>query len=137
MKKKYLIIGVVLLLIIGIGITYAYFTGANLDTEEETTITVKGGSIKIVYASGSDILADNIIPGDNPIVTKVFTLTGTNTTTLDVDMGYEIVLIVNSNTFNDDSITYKMTSVNNDSNGEVAQSITESLPIETGAVFIL
>ncbi len=47
-------------------------------------------------------------------------------------MEYNILLIVEENTFTDDALKYKLASTNTDDNGEVAPSITELQGIPTG-----
>ncbi len=70
------------LLLITIGLSFAYFTANITGTENSTTINVTGGVMTIHYDStGQEIEAFNIRPDDNPFGTKTFTLTGTNTTT--------------------------------------------------------
>lgn len=121
---------VLTVLLISIGASFAYFT-ANLSGEESaTTITVTGGSMKITYSSGPNINIANIIPDDNAIDTKVFTVVGNNTTSL--PMGYKISLVVESNTFSNLALKYKLISKNTSSSGTPAPSRTNLTNIGTG-----
>ena len=120
-----------LILIITIGISFAYFTADIEGSENEETVTLTGGIMKIHYDSeGPNINLSNVFPKDEAIATKEFTLTGESTTNDDMD--YHIMLVVTNNTFTDNAIQYKLTSTNTDNNGEVAPSITELKGIPTG-----
>ncbi len=136
-NQRRILIGV-FIFIIGLmlvsGISYAYFT-ANLTGEEETTtINVTGGSMKIIYNGGVNIILNDIIPDNSPAAVKTFTVTGNNTT--GVLMMYQINLIIESNTFTTDTLKYRLISTNTDENGIVAPSITEDLNIDTGSSLI-
>ena len=74
-----------ILLLVTVGISYAYFT-ANAAGETGTTIEVTGGKMTIEFNGGENITIAQTIPSANPIETKYFTVTGINTTEL--DMGY-------------------------------------------------
>ena len=119
------------LLLITIGLSFAYFTANITGTEDSTTINVTGGVMTIHYDSeGQEINAPNIEPSDDPFGTKTFTLTGNNTT--NEDMQYHIILIVEENTFTENALKYKLTSTNTDDNGQVAPSIEELTGIPSG-----
>lgn len=62
---------VVTVLLITIGLSYAYFSANLTGGEETTTITVTGGTMNIVYNGGANINVANIIPSDNPVATKI------------------------------------------------------------------
>ena len=57
-----IIIIVVLVLLITIGASYAYFSAALTGGETAETITAAGGSMNITYNGGSTITANNIYP---------------------------------------------------------------------------
>ncbi|HHX33438.1 MAG TPA: hypothetical protein GX713_04370, partial [Mollicutes bacterium] len=119
------------LLLITIGLSFAYFTANITGTENSTTINVTGGVMTIHYDSiGQEIEALDIRPDNNPFGTKTFTLTGNNNTSN--NMEYHILLIVEENSFSDNALKYKLTSTNTDDNGEVAPSIEELTGIPTG-----
>src|SRR5574344_122150 len=88
---------VAILVVIGIGGSYAYFTANVSGTESSSTITVSGGTMQITYAGGDDINVANTYPQAAAIVNKTFTVNGTNTT--DLTMGYKASLVVTGNTF--------------------------------------
>ena len=118
-------------ILITIGITYAYFTANLTGGEDATTITVTGGTMNIIYNGGANINVVNIIPSNNSAATKVFTVTGNNTT--DLPMAYQINLVVESNDFTEDALKYKLISTNTDDNGTVASGIDVLTDIGTGS----
>ncbi|MDD4795198.1 MAG: hypothetical protein PHG03_01390, partial [Bacilli bacterium] len=124
------VLGIILLLIITIGLSFAYFTANITGSEETTTITAKGGKMVITYNGGSNVDVDNIAPGNTPFGTKTFTVTGFNNT--NTPMGYKISLVVEENTFSENAIQYKMISTNNDNSGNVASSINVLTNIRSG-----
>ncbi len=133
MNKKNIIVLITIIvsvLIISIGVTYAYFSANLIGGEEETTITVIGGSMKIIYDGGSNINIKNIIPSDNPATIKTFTVTGNNTT--EIEMYYQIILVVEENTFSNNALKYKLISSNTNNNGIVAPSREEFSNIYNG-----
>lgn len=87
-----IIFGVVLLLLVTIGLSFAYFTATISGSESSTTITVGSGTMTITYAGGSTITVSNIYPKAAAWVTKDFTITGNNTTA--VVMKYKVTLLV-------------------------------------------
>lgn len=125
---------VLTVLLISIGASFAYFTANLSGGESATTITVTGGSMKITYSGGANINIANIIPDDNAIDTKVFTVVGNNTTSL--PMGYKISLVVESNTFSNLALKYKLISENTSSSGTPAPSRTALTNIGTGPSII-
>lgn len=123
--------GIIFLLMIVIGLSYAYFTANMEGGEDTTTITVTGGSMGIVYHGGATINLENIIPNDNVVATKTFTVTGNNTT--DIEMKYVLNLVVDSNNFSENALKYKLISTNINNNGTVVPSIPDLTNIGTGA----
>lgn len=114
-----IIIIVILLILITAISTYAYFTGI-LIGDKATNITVNGGNIEIFYNAGSDINVTNIIPSNNHVLRKTFSIIGNNTT--NIIMNYKLNLIIESNTFSEKALKYKLTSINNDNNGTTIPS---------------
>src|SRR5574344_945121 len=123
-KKRIIIASLVIgiILVIFGGFSYAFFTADIGGSEASTSIIVEGGKMNITYDGGANINLNNIYPKAEAWATKTFTVTGTNTT--DLDMYYKLSLVVDSNTFANNSITYDMTSTNTSSNGTVAPSLT-------------
>ena len=122
-KKIYLYIGI-LVAIIFIGATYAFFT-AGMSSETSTTVRADAGTMKITYDGGNDINLAGIYPKDDVWATKTITVTGNNTT--DAEMYYKLTLVVDSNTFKtDDPLQYELVSTNTSTNGEVIPTISKT-----------
>lgn len=111
---------VVITLIFG-GISYAYFTSFN-NSEASSTIYTKGGTMKVAYDNQSGTIAvENIYPKNDAWTTKTFTVTGNNTTEL--EMPYRIVLAIDNNTF-EYPLSYSITGTNTDNNGSIIPNAT-------------
>ena len=123
LKKIYLYIGI-LVAIIFIGATYAFFT-AGMSSETSTTVRADAGTMKITYSGGANINLAGIYPKDDVWATKTITVTGNNTT--DAEMYYKLTLVVDSNTFKtDDPLQYELVSTNTSTNGEVIPPIDKT-----------
>lgn len=118
------------ILLLILGVTYAYFTANISGTETDTTITVTGGTMNITFIRGSLININNIIPQNEVVAVKNFTVTGNNTT--DSPMDYNLALVVTENTFSKSSLCYKLQSINSDSNGKSVPEIDKYKKINTG-----
>ena len=124
-NKLTLIISFVLsLLLITIGLSFAYFTANITGTENTTTIEASGGVMNINYDGGENINTPNIFPSNDAFATKNFTLTGKSTT--NDNMNYHIILVIEENTFTNNALQYKLTSTNTDGNGTVAPLSVQS-----------
>jgi len=117
---------IVILLLISIGLSFAYFTAGLTGTEDITTISITGGVMDIVYAGGQKINAHGISPSNDAFGTKNFTLTATMTA--NKDMHYHIILVVEENTFSENALKYKLIPTNTDGNGDVAQPMENDIP---------
>ncbi len=135
--KVYVMIGTLLILLMMFsGITYAFFTSTN-NNGSTSIVEVTGGKMTISYTDGtSDLLTSkNVIPSNNIIVNKTFTLTGTNTTS-GLSMPYKVGLDYISE-FSDGMIHYYIKSTTTNSNvtsnlvGTANQTIPGNTP-ETG-----
>ena len=123
LKKIYLYIGI-LVAIIFIGATYAFFT-AGMSSENSTTVRADAGTMKITYNGGANINLAGIYPKDDVWATKTITVTGNNTT--DAEMYYKLTLVVDSNTFKtDDPLQYELVSTNTSTNGEIIPNISKT-----------
>lgn len=110
--------GLFLILLFG-GLSVAFFTGIN-NNESTSTIYAKGGSMMITYTNGSgNIDIQNIYPKETAWATKKFTVTGNNST--DLDMQYRLLLYVDNNTFSY-PLTYSLTGTNTSSNGTILEN---------------
>ena len=98
MKKSVLLSIIGVLLVVGVGITFAYFTsGVEVSGEGSTVELQPGDMIKVTYDAGdSSLNSTNLIPGDT--VSKTFTVTVTPTETEKTAV-YAIYLDLTNNTF--------------------------------------
>lgn len=104
------------------GLTYAFFTSFS-SSESASTIAAKGGNMSIKYASGNgNIVVENIYPREAAWVNKSFTVTGKNTT--DLDMYYSISLVIDNADISVNPLTYTLNGVNTSNNGSIIPSIT-------------
>ena len=111
MKKNYILSVVSVLLIVGIGFTFAYFmSGVNVSGDgSDVTVTPGDNMIEVEYDAGSEVVdVDGVVPGD--IVTKEFDII-IRPTEIEKEATYAIKLDIDNNTFvkcddsNYDSIT--------------------------------
>lgn len=124
MKKKTIciILTFILVIMLGIGLSYAYFSARILNNEYASTLRLEAGELEIDVDGGNTITASKFIPDSTePFATKTITLTGKNTT-IDLNMIYTMKLVVDNNTFSTDFIKYTLTSTNTSNNGLVIPS---------------
>ena len=155
------VIGVATLLVAVIGATFAYFTAQVGGGESTTTVKMNAGVLKINFTNGNSVqttegfeptkakteCADKKVNETDgyycdqaqytPVATKLFTLTGTNTTlTADnMKMPYTIKLVVTQNQFSTGAIKYTLTGTKEGGDaatGELVQ-IPNWVDVETGA----
>lgn len=129
MNKKIIIITTILsLVLLSIGLTYAYFT-SQTNNESGSTIVVKGGTMNIIYANGSgDIVMENIYPREKEWVNKEFTVTGNNTTELSMD--YRIYLQTTSNSFNQKDLTLSISGTSTNSEDTLVTKNDIAIPVK-------
>ena len=99
MKKNYVLSVVAVLLIVGIGFTFAYFmSGVNVSGDgSDVTVTPGDNMIEVEYDAGSEVVdVDGVVPGD--IVTKEFDII-IRPTEIEKEATYAIKLDIESNTF--------------------------------------
>lgn len=133
MKKGNLmniVVVIALLLVVTIGVSFAFFTAQIAGGESSTTITVAGGSMNITYASGANINVANIHPRPEAWVNKSFTIKGNNTTA--VIMKYKVSLVIGANTFSTNALQYQLVSTNTGANGTIIPSTGSNQNIATG-----
>ena len=131
--KVYVMIGTLLILLMMFsGITYAFFTSTN-NNGSTSIVEVTGGKMTISYTDGtSDLLTSkNVIPSNNIIVNKTFTLTGTNTTS-GLSMPYKVGLDYVSE-FSDGQIHYyiKRTNTNGNVTSNLVGTVNQTIPGNT------
>ena len=99
MKKNYVLSVIAVLLIVGIGFTFAYFmSGVNVSGDgSDVTVTPGNSMIEVEYDAGNTPLTgSNLIPGDSS--SKEFTVTATPSE-VEKDVTYAIYLDITNNTF--------------------------------------
>jgi len=120
-----LLIGVVL-----IGGTYAFFTAVLTGVEDDTTITIGAGRLGIHMDGGNLINMQNIYPREAAWDTKRFTITGNNDAAM--PMPYYLNLIVTENTFSNNALEYTLRSYNTTNDGTPVPAIATARGIPTG-----
>ena len=138
------VIAVATLLVAVIGATFAYFTARVSGEETASTVIVSSANLQITFADGTANLdtlsAASVEPQAAALITKTFTVTGTNTTgqgTTESGSGmrmpYELYLVVTQNTFQlqststGTSLSYKLTD-------NTAAGVNGSIPSNTNYV---
>ena len=118
-NNKVLIIVLIsfLAIILGVGISYAFYAAIIKGNETSTTLQLEAGTLSINYDGGGTIIAKGFLPGDQPFATKTFTLTGNNDSEL--NMPYNLSLVIDENTFNEGSLSYRLSGVNTSNNGDI------------------
>ena len=128
-QKGILIVSLVALVIIAVGITYAYFTASIEGKETASTVVVTGGIMQIEYSEDSSVIElSGIYPKEDAWATKTITIKGTNTT--DLQMKYDLGLNVINNTFGN-YLSYDLTLLEGD-NGTPIENITGKAIVGTG-----
>ena len=138
-NKTLLIIGAfVLAIMLGIGLTYAYFAAKITGNENASTITLESGELSITMDGTNTInTPEKLIPdSEDPFSTKVVTVTGKNTA-INLNMPYTLKIVVDENTFTAGSIKYTITGVNNSNSGVIIpnmemQTVDSTLSVGSG-----
>ena len=98
MKRNYILSVVAVLLIVGIGFTFAYFmSGVRVDGNGSSASGDTANLIEVEYDAGSEVVDVNgVVPGD--IVTKEFDII-IRPTEIEKEATYAIKLDIENNTF--------------------------------------
>ena len=133
-ERKVLIVSIIALVLVLIGVTYAYFSARITGLESASTISLTAGRMAIQYSEGDEnVIMNNIYPRSEEWVTKTITLTGWNTT--DQNMSYNLNLNVITNTFPNNYLTYDLT-VLQSTNGTPVSAKTGVVINGTGEILI-
>ena len=120
----------IMLILIGlfiiVGVSYAYFSAKIFGNESTSTISYEAGYLEIELNGGGAIIANKIMPGDSPFITKNITLTGNNDS--NGNMPYNIEIVVDNNTYTTDSISYSIEGTNTSNSGVLIPNM-EYIPI--------
>ena len=123
---------IIMLLIVLIGSTFAYFTSLN-NKGSTSVISVTSGKMTISYADGNSKLlsSKDIVPSNKIVIDKTFTLTGTNTTS-GLAMPYRVGLKYISE-FSDGQIHYyvKRTNTNTNVTSTLVGTTNQTIPGNT------
>lgn len=107
-----------LAIILGVGVSYAFYAAIINGNETETTLKLEAGVLSIKYDGGDEIVAKGFLPdSDEPFATKSFTLTGNNES--DLNMPYKLSLVIDANTFNAGSLYYELSGNNLANDGDI------------------
>ena len=100
------VVGIFIVLLALVGITYGYFLTRIQGNTNATSITVTTADLKLVYGDGNgDIVAENILPGED-IDTKTFTVFNDGNQTVS---NYNVYLENVVNTFtNKEDVVYTL-----------------------------
>ena len=133
-KQRIMLLAIVFsLVVLCTGLTYAYFTSQS-NNESASTIYAKGGTMSIRYANGSgNIVVSGIYPRDKEWADKTFTVTGNNSTEL--EMGYRVYLVTRSNGFNYGDLTYSISGTSTNAADTLVQKENQNVP-KTGDLLI-
>ena len=125
MKKNVLVGVIAVLLVLGIGISFAYFVSGILVSGNGSNISITPGDmLKVEYDAGSSKLVGNkLMPGDS--VSKDFSVTITSTET-EKEVIYGIFINLTNNTFVkcDDSNYDELTNVCSKGEEEISYTLT-------------
>ncbi len=129
-KKKIIMLLIMFGLVLSIimGVTFSYLLPIINNVETDSTVVFNAGIISATYENGSNqIVSSEVLPGWSE--TKTFSLTAVNSTTIRKAgaMNYSLKLIVDSNTFSDNSIAVSLKSTNTSNNGTPAEMISGTL----------
>ena len=115
---------VILTIIIGVSLSYAFFSARISGTESESTIVMEAGSLSIEYTDLSNVISvSKVYPREEAWVTKEFKVTGTNTTNL--VLFYKIKIVLDNNEFEGLGLSYSLESENTGNNGNIIPSISK------------
>ncbi len=115
---------VILTMIIGVSLSYAFFSARISGTESESTIVMEAGSLSIEYTDLSNVISvSKVYPKEDAWVTKEFKVTGTNTTNL--VLFYKIKIVLDNNEFEGLGLSYSLESENTGNNGNIIPRISK------------
>ena len=87
-KKNILGVGIILLLLVCLGVTYAWFQ-AKIENMNSNVSVVTTGKLRLEYTDGEEILFNNMIPGNS--ISKTFTVKNTGTEEVIYDLFLESI----------------------------------------------
>lgn len=100
---------VILIIVITMSVTFAYFRAVINSANSSIDASGSSANVSLTFANGSSnetIVGDKIIPGWSDI--KKFTITGVNTNTNNKNLTYDILMVVDANTFDSGELLYDL-----------------------------
>ena len=138
-KKILFITGIVLLFLMTVSMSYAYFSLSVSGNADAKDMVVEAGTLRLTYTDSPEIIMQNIKPGQT--ITKKVTVKNTGT----LDTAYNLVWQELSNTITNDEMVISATCERLNSSGTVdgtcagltetpvkTKTITKNIPIESG-----
>lgn len=137
-KKKLLIFySICLIVVLIIGLSFAYFIASITGLETNSTIVLNGGTMDISYEDNSSaIFLSGITPKNTPVYSKNFILTGDNTTQ-NKKMPYTLMISIDSNDFTNKALSYTLESENTSNNGKIVSNISNTSILSSDTDIIL
>lgn len=123
-KNKRLIINILLvaiLVVIAIGRSYSYLSVNDSSNAKPENLKLPNGDIDIAFSGSNTIEFSSPKAKNTPVVSKTFTLTGTNNSKENIS--YYVTLVINENTFKNGSLRYNIVSNNYSDSGTVIENI--------------
>ena len=100
---------VILIIVTTMSVTFAYFRAVINSANSSINASGSSANVSLTFANGTTneaIVGDKIIPGWSDI--KKFTITGINTNTNKKDFTYDILMVVDANTFDSGELLYDL-----------------------------
>lgn len=100
---------VILIIVTTMSVTFAYFRAVITSANSSINASGSSANVSLTFANGTtneNIVGDKIIPGWSDI--KKFTITGINTNTNKKDFTYDILMVVDANTFDSGELLYDL-----------------------------
>ena len=100
---------VILIIVTTMSVTFAYFRAVINSANSSINASGSSANVSLTFANGTtneSIVGDKIIPGWSDI--KKFTITGINTNTNKKDLTYNILMVVDANTFDSGELLYDL-----------------------------
>lgn len=100
---------VILIIVTTMSVTFAYFRAVITSANSSINASGSSANVSLTFANGTTneaIVGDKIIPGWSDI--KKFTITGINTNTNKKDFTYDILMVVDANTFDSGELLYDL-----------------------------
>lgn len=125
-KKQKITINVLIvaiLVVVALGRSYAYMNVSNSGSENTTNIKTSNGEINLTFVDNNVVNIVNPKVSEDPIVSKTFTLVGTNNS--NDELWYYLTLVSDENTFDNGVLSYSLVSNNYSNNGTTIKNVID------------